>query len=182
MNAYQQHLFDAFDFTPEDLQANRSGKMTISQQQKIKPSIADYTQKVMLTLVVVLICVVISIVDLTINQPAFTIFSDVDVPFMFIIGVVIVVLTVIFLFSFEVLVFLDARKAAVDAVNGIIKIHDVDAFPDTISKLKVRKETFGALSPEQLTIIQTLIDADKNQKVTVYCTPRTRKFLSIELI
>jgi len=180
MNNYQQHLFDAFDFTPEDLQANRAGKMTDSQKQKIKPSVLDYMQKVIITLVVVLICVVITIVDLTINQPAFMIFADVDVPLMFIVGVVIVVLTVIFLFFFEFLALLDARKAIVDSVDGVIKIHEVAAFPDTISKLKVRKETFGVLSSEQLAIIQPLIDSDENPRVTVYCTPRTRKLLSIE--
>lgn len=178
MGEIQEQLFAVFDFTLEDLQANQAGMMTDSQQQQIKPSILGYGKKVALTVTVVLIGTVLGTIELVLNPlPIF----DRNIP----VGIgIIVIITLIFLgllYFYELQALVDARNATVDSINGSIAVREIDLVSGTVSKLVIRrKHTFGELSQEQLNVIRQINESADNPKVTVYCTPRTRKLLSIE--
>ena len=181
MSDYQAQLYTTFDFTPADLQANRDGKMTASQQQKIKPSLLNYAQIVGITVIVVLIGSVLGAIDIALNpSPLFG--PDLEyVPIAFGIIVFVAMIILIGIFFFERQAIAEARDGKVTSINGRLKIYEIEAVPDTVSKLMVRKEVFQALSNEQLAIVQQIREASDDSEVTIYYTPRTRKFLSIEL-
>lgn len=178
MNKHQEQLFTHFDFTHEDLQANRVGRMTDRQQQLLEDDARAFWQQAGLIIVVVAIGTVLGSVGIAFGGEP--IIGDIGWSIVFGIIVIATLAFLVWFYRHKQIARDEARTATVKPVSGTLRILESKG-DTTVGRFKVGRQIFAQLSQEQFDIMHQISELSDKPQITIYCTPQRRKLMSIDI-
>jgi len=178
MNNHQEQLFTHFDFTVEDLHANREGNMTKRQQQQLEADAQAFWKQAGLVIVVVVIGTILGSVGIAFGGEP--IIGDIGWSIVFGVIVMATLAFLVWFYQHKQIARAEARTATVTAVSGTLRILE-SAGDTTVGRFKVGRQIFAQLSPEQFDLMQQISELSDKPQITIYCTPQRRKLMSIDL-
>lgn len=171
----QDQVTAVFDFSTEELALNRAGRLSERQRGTLKFNLLEYLKRVGLAVLVAIIGSVLGTIGILFGgEPIVG-----DINWWVVYGIIALgtVVAIIWLSASQVRAWQDARDGTVTTVQGMVKIIEPTGGQFTIGGFQVRDDVFRDLTQEQFELMRTL----KGEKVTVYISPRVRRFMALEL-
>lgn len=169
-------LQEAFSFTDADIQANRSGELTSSQQQQLTDNIFPFWKVVGITVLIVFISTLLGTFTVTFSSD-----PVLDVEYIPIAFAIIIIFAVVFLGLFyrhRRKVYVNLRAGHVTPLEGRLKI--IESETGGIGRFQVRKYTFNELTQDQYDVVLHISETHDRQTIIIYHVPDHYKVLSME--
>lgn len=172
-----------FNFTESDLQANRTGKLTSRQRQRLEDNLFAFWKVGGLTIVVLLISLVLGIMGILFNPDP--VLDVAYIPVALLLIIVGAIITTILWARHRYQIYAAIRAGHVTTLAGRLKIIKPDSSlndeVNRVGRFQVKAFTFNDLSPEQYEVMSQIDTMYTHPKVVIHHVPNHYVVLSLEI-